>query len=297
MRSIGARSGFLALTGMLNAPVPAMADTLNVNGIVRTYSMVAPAANGRLPLVLALHGLNGNGDQTNRYTGWGDQALQQRFVAAFPNARNGSWAIGIPPASNPDVAFLNKLIATLVANKTVDPRRVYIIGTSQGGFMTAMMVCTKAQLFAAASPVIAGVQEGFDRRCQPFRPVPMLLINGTADKIVPFAGGYGTGPTASNNLIPTPMFAAIWRQINGCSDATTERQVPDVNRADKSTVTVISSTCPSSRDVELYRVNGGGHQQPNTSRLGDAVESQLGPQNHDINGAAVIWEFFKRFAL
>jgi polyhydroxybutyrate depolymerase len=70
------------------------------------------------------------------------------------------------------------------------------------------------------------------------------------------------------------------------------------DRADQSTVTRISSRCPPGRDVVLYRINDGGHRMPGAvpdARFPRMVDAFLGPQNRDIDGAAAIWEFFRKF--
>ena len=72
----------------------------------------------------------------------------------------------------------------------------------------------------------------------------------------------------------------------------------DRDRADQSTVTRISSRCPPGRDVLLYRINDGGHRMPGAfpdARFPRLVNAFLGPQNRDIDGAAIIWEFFRKF--
>ncbi len=91
----------------------------------------------------------------------------------------------------------------------------------------------------------------------------------------------------------------FWRQVDGCApeDAGTTA-LPDVARDDHSRIVLVASHCPQGTDVRLYRVEGGGHRLPD--RMDDArharlVDRLLGPQNHDIDGPEVIWEFLRRF--
>jgi polyhydroxybutyrate depolymerase len=72
----------------------------------------------------------------------------------------------------------------------------------------------------------------------------------------------------------------------------------DRDRNDQSTVTRIESRCPPGRDVVLYRINAGGRRMPGAfadARFPRLVNAFLGPQNRDIDGAATIWEFFRKF--
>ena len=303
MSRISSRSIAGLVLGAACLVSPAAADSLVVGADLRTYQLARPASASRAPLVLVLHGNGGTGRQVALHTGWDKLAQAEGFAAVFPDAKNGAWEFGtvvVGAPSNPDLRFLNKLIATLVADGTADPRRVYITGVSRGGAMTYAMVCGKGQLFAAAAPVITGATADLARTCRPYKPMPMLFMNGTADQLIPYNGGFGTGPTASYNLMPVVDFVAFWRKANGCGEGNAgETSLPDLDSNDKSTVKLITSSCQEGRDVVLYKIVGGGHQQPRrpASGGGNVIEPQLGAQNHDINGATEIWRFFQRFSL
>ena len=89
---------------------PAAADAIPVNGHERTYTVVAPNTTARVPLVMVLHGLGGNGREVAAYTGWEMLARAKGFAAVFPNAIAGQWH-GLDDAKSPgksdDVVFLN----------------------------------------------------------------------------------------------------------------------------------------------------------------------------------------------
>lgn len=57
---------------------------------------------------------------------------------------------------------------------------------SNGGFMSHMIGCEAADMFAAVAPVAGKV--GIPN-CQPSRPMPVMAFHGTADPLV----GYDTG--------------------------------------------------------------------------------------------------------
>ena len=148
-------ASLVVFTARLVSPVAA--DSLVVGTDLRTYQLVRPAAASRAPLVIVLHGNGGTGRQVAFHTGWDKLAQAEGFAAAFPDAKNGAWEFGTAVAgapNNPDLRFLNKLVATLVTDGTANPRRVYITGVSRGGAMTYAMVCGKGQPFAAAAPII-----------------------------------------------------------------------------------------------------------------------------------------------
>ena len=67
--------------------------------------------------------------------------------------------------------------------------------------MTMTMICARADLFAAAASVIMNLTDDSAAACHPSRPVPMLMMNGTADPLIPYDGGRGS---SRNFLFPPP---------------------------------------------------------------------------------------------
>jgi polyhydroxybutyrate depolymerase len=226
----------------------------------------------------------------------------------FPDGLNRAWADlrpsdsragRIPPEGTDDVAFVARLIEKYVADGVADRTRIYVTGLSNGGAMTMTLVCKRADLFAAAASVIMNLTDESAQACHPSRPVPMLMMNGTADPLVPYEGGRGTSRFAVDGYWSTEETLLFWRRINGCEagDANSV-ELEDRDTNDQSTVTLVNSRCPPARDVVLYRINGGGHRMPSSfsdTRFVRLVNFMFGPQNHDIDGAETIWGFFKRF--
>jgi polyhydroxybutyrate depolymerase len=165
--------------------------------------------------------------------------------------------------------------------------------------MTMTLVCARADLFAAAASVIINLTDDLANACHPSRPVPMLMMNGTADPLVPYLGGRGASRFAVNGFWSTERTLAFWRRVNGCEQQdAAATDLEDRDTTDHSTVTQVSSNCPHARDVVLYRINDGGHRMPGNfpdAHFPRVANYLLGAQNHDIDGAETIWAFFKRF--
>jgi len=49
--------------------------------------------------------------------------------------------------------------------------------------------------------------------------------------------------------------------------------------------------CPSNGDVELYRIEGGGHAWPG-SQFSAALASRIGPTTFTIDATELTWSFF-----
>lgn len=300
------QSLLLGLT-MICCGFSAFADTIDVNGLLRSYTAQLPARRAT-PLVVVLHGKTQRGADMVTRTAWPQVAKREGFAVVFPDGLNHAWAdartkagpaLRGPPPGTDDVAFIAKLVEKLVENGTADPRRVYVAGISNGGAMAMTMACARADLFAAAASVIMNLTDEAAVTCHPSRPLPMLLMNGTADPLVPYEGGRGSSYFAADGFWSTDETLAFWRRLNGCeTDDAAVTDMPDRAPADQSTVTRISSRCPTGHDVVLYRINHGGHRMPGfapDARFPKVARSLLGPQNGDIDGAETIWTFFSQF--
>jgi len=285
----------------------APAETITINGVTRTFT--AQRSDSKpAPLVIALHGNSQTGNDMASRTSWPAVAKREHFTVVFPDGLNRAWADlrssemragRTPPEGTDDVAFIAGLVDKYVADGTADSKRVYVTGVSNGGAMTMTLACKRADLFAAAASVIMNFTDELANACHPSRPVPMLVMNGTADPLIPYEGGRGTSRYAVDGFWSAEKTIAFWRKLNGCEeDDAAATDLGDRDPDDQSTVTLIGSRCPEGHDALLYRINDGGHRMPGAypdTRFPRLVNFMFGPQNHDIDGAETIWAFFKRF--
>ena len=187
-------------------------------------------------------------------------------MTVFPNGIAGEWNVFSPAAarSDPDAdsAFITQLVANLVERGVADPKRVYLGGISNGGIMTLRLACDAPELFAAVGVVLASLAERDGQDCHLAKPMPLVMINGTADTVVPYAGGR---TAAGLQVWGTDRTVAFFRQLDGCtgSPQRTEMQQP----AWSATPPIIVSSWSdcSGAPVILYSVIGGGHDAPGKS--------------------------------
>ncbi len=72
----------------------------------------------------------------------------------------------------------------------MDDSRVFATGFSDGGFMDFQLGCNLANRIAAIAPVGAAMAKSQEEFCKnwTFRPVALLMINGTEDPVLPYKG-------------------------------------------------------------------------------------------------------------
>jgi polyhydroxybutyrate depolymerase len=173
---------------------------------------VPPHARAGAPLVLGLAGASQTGAGFAQATGYSRLADRKGFFVAYPTAAGSRpfWNVsGHVPGKPDDVAYLRGVIAAATRAVCGNPSKVGVTGVSNGGGMTARLACEAADVVSAAAPVAGGYSTLPE--CRPSRPVPLLEVHGTDDRIVPYAG---KGPAKAGSV---PALLAQWRRLNGCS--------------------------------------------------------------------------------
>ena len=136
---------------------------LTVNGVVRDYRLFRPAKDTPRPLVIMLHGAMGASAQIEEYLNLTAVAARENFAVAYPQGVSRTWndtrllkdRKAYNASTADDVAFLNELVDQLVKQGVADPKRVFISGLSNGGFMAMRMACEAPERFAGFAPMIA----------------------------------------------------------------------------------------------------------------------------------------------
>lgn len=278
---------------------------MQAGGLERSCYLHLPArheAAGKLPVVFVLHGGGrGDGDDVARWTGYRELADRENFIAVYPNGIDAQWNDGRVKtfqrakknAEVDDVGFISALIDLIVRDFRGDPERIYITGLSNGGMMALRVGCEISHKLAAIAPVIANMPENTYGKCMPEHKLPVLLMNGTDDPLVPWNGGpVGYFGKRRGKVVSTNETIRFWKTHNGCN-AGIVAWLPDRDRKDGSRVRVTTwRNQGGSCEVVLYRVEGGGHTFPGS----DVPDRRLllGRKNNDIDGPEVIWSFFKK---
>jgi polyhydroxybutyrate depolymerase len=250
-----------------------------------------------VPLVLDLHGHTEPAALHKINSGLGTFGDHHGFVTVTPE---GS---GPPPQwdttfRSADMRFLGEVLDEVEQALCIDERRVFVAGYSNGAFMASAMVCVYPDRIAAVGAV-AGIRAV--PGCTPRRPVPVVAFHGTADPFVSFNGGLGPGvnnlPAADRQALidvaaPTdsrlsvPQVTRAWAIRNGCGSKPTTRSVAK-------DVALVRYPCPTDADVELYRIDRGGHTWPG-SQFSKSIAPFVGRTTFSIDADQLMWAFFQQ---
>ncbi len=271
-------------------------------GRLRHYRLhVPPRLSPEPALVLALHGGGGNARQMERHSGFSRLADEFGFVVAYPEGIDHSWNDGRgDPISTAhrenidDLGFLTRLAEQLLAEHSLDAHRVYVTGISNGGFMSQRLGAEAAHRFVAIAPVVAGLPTAWCNRVQPSHPVSVMILQGTADPLVPYGGGYvQVGRQRRGQMLSTDQAVQHWVRWNGCQaepqvEAMADLDPNDGCRAEKR----LYAGGRQDSVVELWRIEGGGHTWPGASQY--LPRRLIGPVCRDFSASREIWQFFQK---
>ncbi len=288
-----------------------LTETLNHDGIERTYHIVLPSdfsTEEPSPLVIALHGGGGQGSQFDQGATQGTltaAAYERGVVLVFPEGVDKQWCDGRFAQLDierqcdtvDDVAFISEIIDDMIQNYGIDPTRVYATGISNGGFMSVRLAIDLSEKIAAVAPVAAQLSVALEGK-SPQLPIPIMIINGTEDPLVPFDGGdvrlFESG-RSRGEVLSTAVTIEHFRQHNNCDSTPQLVDLPDTDPDDGTTVTVETYTgCDDGAEVILVKVIGGGHAWPGGKQyLGPKL---VGVVSHEINASEMILDFFLEHA-
>lgn len=252
--------------------------------VPESYDPAAPT-----PLIISMHGYADWPAHHMDTTRWNDLADEQGLIVVYPSgtrfplrwrtiSTSGSDA---DPAK--DITFIRELIDTLQQQYNIDPRRIYANGLSNGAGMSFVLSCNMSERIAAIGLVAGAYLYSWDS-CAPARPVPAIIFHGTADPIVPFAGG----PSRSFDL-PFPYIPDWVDEMAGRNRCSNQPQ-PLPSQGNVSGLAYTGCAA----DVVFYTIQDGGHTWPSGVPLPEQI---TGITSTDIDATREMWNFFQQHPL
>ena len=284
---------------------PSEQKTINItfDGVARNFIVYLPTGynnSGKMPLIFAIHGGSGTPEGMINIANFKPIADRDKVVLVYPEGVQKNWNDGRPTVPNQlginDVGFFNQMCNYMINNYSVDGKKIYATGISNGGFMSTRLGCELSNRIAAIAVNAATIEAKIIApNCNPGRPVPALYIHGTTDPLVPFLGGQITaGGTAGGTILSHFQVIEKWVALNGCNSTPTITDLPDISNDGTSIKQRVYSGGTNGSEVVSYVIMNGGHTWPQGYQyLNEAI---IGKTSQDMNACEVIWTFFKRFS-
>lgn len=295
----------LALAAVLLAGAPGAStarpqdrsESIAVDGTQRTYVVHVPAsATGRLPLVLAFHGHFGTGAGQERLSHFDAIADRYGFLVAYPDGIDRGWNDGRSQVAgtSDDLAFVKALLDALSARYSIDRRRIYAMGMSNGATFTQYLACNLAGRLAAIAPVAGSMPADDLTGCRPARALSVLEIGGTADRLMPYDGGTvapRAGIASRGTVLSLSQTVAFWAARAGCSKQPLTTYLSPVEPQDGTHVVKTEyRDCSKGNAVVSYTIEGGGHAWPDGWPYLPAWA--IGITSNQLDASDVIAKFF-----
>jgi len=275
-----------------SAPALAQVKSMMVKEEKRRYLVYIPPSydsqpGKAYPLVFNFHGGGMTMAEQMLYTQMNRAADRHGFVVVYPAGIKQDWNVGFGMSyleGSDDIGFTRALLAQLGKDYRIDARRVYATGLSRGGFFALRLAAELPDLFTAVAAVGAPMPQPVIDHHTNTGKVGVLLMHGTADKVVGYEG-------KASDYLSAPASHAYWLKHNGIGKAPASRRVIDPDRDDGTAVTWTEQG-DGRVSVALATIRDGGHTWPGTDPFN--VGLPIGKTTRDIDANEAIWTFFSR---
>lgn len=205
------------------------------NDTERSYRVSVPKGDIK-KIVVGLHG-------------FGDTSRQFAYYTALHNAVDSSTLVVYPEASEPrsekikkgwnagfccgsgflggidDSKFIASLVNELKVKYNSIDSKVYLTGFSNGAFMAQRLAIDYPSLVNGVA-ISSGSIGTTSKSLKPTSPMPILLLHGEKDEIVPIEGGVGSTDPDFNWLSFQETLSA-WQAVNGTTTRTESITYPE----------------------------------------------------------------------
>jgi polyhydroxybutyrate depolymerase len=215
---------------------------------------------GPRPTLMVLHPYSGDAPSTAKYSGFLQAAISQGFNVVVPDAIGHEWhdTPDETPSHGNDIAFLGSLVEKLVAEGIADPKRMFIAGISNGGMMAFAIAAARPDLFAGIGTISGGMPRHAFASLQLNKPMALVMINGDADDVLPYAGGHVGDPSGFfRTTAGVEETARLFARAGRGNSAYEPRRTP--MHDGKRLIERIDWEGAPNAPVTIIRIIGGGH--------------------------------------
>jgi polyhydroxybutyrate depolymerase len=274
----------------ITAQAQLVTDSLLIEGHYRTFSYQPPASRFKHgKLLLVMHGSGGSGknmaENTIRLQAI---AARENLLLVYPDGYQHFWnecrRYATSAANKENIneeAFFTALIQHCHQHFGIDTSKVFAAGFSGGGHMAYKLGLTMPHKIKAIAAIVANLPDSAYCDCaMAAKALPVLIVNGTADKVNPWQGGeMFVSNTSFGVVLSSHRSFGYWAGLAGYSGNPYTKNLPDTDVSDTCTITEFTYRQKRKPTVTLLQVNGGGHSFPK-----------------DVDVFLYLWKFCKQAA-
>ena len=264
-----------------------MADSILIGDNYRSFYFETNKQKAGASLVFVLHGSGGSGLQMQEATRQlAVKQDQENFILVFPNGYKRYWnecrKMANSKANEENIdeeSFFIAMIDYFQAKHGIDPKKVFVMGTSGGGHMAYKLAMSIPERIKAITAIIASLPTDDNMDCaHAKKAIPVMIVNGTDDPLNKYEGGMmQSGTFKMGTVRSTDQTFRYWSQLAGYNGQPSVSRVPDKDSHDGKTIMRYTYKQAGKPEIVLLKVIGGKHDYPN-----------------DIDVHVEGWDFFKR---
>ena len=233
-------------------------------GNERSFRVNLPSdTNDPIPLMIILHGL---GETSAAWYGVASYTTNQGFATVRPesgtflsNSGTGNvklWNAILDTARFDDVLFISDVIDYMLTNYDfIDHDRIYVLGSSNGGYMAYRLACDLAYRITSFTSVTGNMfldDDGVDCIDQD-RDIPILHIHGTEDPINSYYPGGNGVDILDDQYLTIIESIEFWSNYHQYDEMEIDTVLSDVS------IRYTYSSDSAISNFEHIKVVGGGH--------------------------------------
>lgn len=263
-----------------------MDDSLLIEGHQRSFHFLK-SGQANSSLVFILHGSGGNGlHMQSRTKALEGIASTENVLLVYPDGYKKYWNECRKTANSAanieninENAFFESMIVYFKERYQINENQIFAVGTSGGGHMAYKLALTMPERFRAITALIANLPDTNNMDCGEKKiALPVMIVNGTTDKVNPYHGGEVSSNNISLGLVrSTDRTFAYWSSIAGYKGSPKREILPDVDPNDGKIIEKYTFKKKRKPEITLLKVINGKHDYPN-----------------DIDVHLAAWAFFKR---
>ena len=249
------------------------------NIIRQFYIYLGSSYVSNSPVLFSLHGYTSRALWNMNYTGFQSIADEFGFIVVYPQGTllpatgQTHWNVGGWTTSSitDDVGFLNEVIDFLDDEYSINLKKIYSTGMSNGGYMSYKLACDLSSRIAAVVSVTGSMTVETVEGCNPSHPTSIAQIHGLEDSVVSYYG----------NAFSKPIEEVMdyWVDHNNCSS---EPNTSDIGGSNGGGIHDVYSGCDNQTSVELFLMTNMGHDWPTIN-------------DHDLQASTTIWDFLSKY--
>ena len=135
---------------------------------------------------------------------------------------------------------------------------MYAAGISNGGFFAQRLALENSKEVKAVATVAATMPEALSKVKTIDHPIPIMIVHGTQDPLVPFEGGR-VRAGAKGLILSARDSASKWAELNGCNANPDNPDVTDLPNTIEDSMHVRVERygrCKDGAEVLLYVIEG-----------------------------------------